>query len=130
MLFEKYIKKVKENKCGLKKIDAQLLIRIRYFCYVMLCSFPRSKNDIPANISDQQFISLNICTTCTLYAFITFIISLCITPIKLIKSLLYYFSTFHQVNFTNVLLFKSAIYVFSVTSTEKFPELSKLYCLT
>ena len=56
MLFEKYIKKVKENKCGLKKIDAQLLIRIRYFCYVMLCSFPRSKNDIPANISDQQFI--------------------------------------------------------------------------
>lgn len=130
MLFEKYIKKVKENKCGLKKIDAQLLIRIRYFCYVMLCSFPRSKNDIPANISDQQFISLNICTTCTLYAFITFIISLCITPIKLIKSLLYYFSTFHQVNFTNVLLFKSAIYVFSVTSTEKFPELSKLHCLT
>ena len=130
MLFEKYIKEVKENKCGLKKIDAQLLIRIRYFCYVMLCSFPRSKNDIPANISDQQFISLNICTTCTLYAFITFIISLCITPIKLIKSLLYYFSTFHQVNFTNVLLFKSAIYVFSVTSTEKFPELSKLHCLT
>ena len=96
----------------------------------MLCSFSCCKNDIPANISDQQFISLNICTTCALYAFITFIISLCITPIKLIKSLLYYFSTFHQVNFTNVLLFKSAIYVFSVTSTEKFPELSKLHCLT
>ena len=72
MLFEKYIKKVKENKCGLKEIDARLLIRIRYFCYVMLCSFPRSKNDIPANISDQQFISLNICTTCILYAFISF----------------------------------------------------------
>ena len=96
----------------------------------MLCSFSCCKNDIPANISDQQFISLNICTTCTLYAFITFIISLCITPIKLIKSLLYYFSTFHQVNFTNVLLFKSAIYVFNVTSTEKFPEQSKLLDVT
>ena len=63
------------------------------------------------------------------YAFITFNISLCITPIKLIKSLLYYMSTLHQFNFTKVLLFKSAIYVFNVTSTEKFPELSKLHCL-
>ena len=66
----------------------------------MLCSFPCCKNDIPANISDQQFISLNICTTCILYMlsyrFITSNISLCITPIKLIKSLLYYLSTFHE----------------------------------
>ena len=98
----------KENRC------ASLLFR--YFCYVMLCSFPCCKNDIPANISDQQFISLNICTPCILYAFITFNISLCITPIKLIKSLLYYMSTLHQFNFTKVLLFKSAIYVFNVTS--------------
>ena len=93
----------------------------------MLCSFSCCKNDIPANISDQQFISLNICTTCTLYAFITFIISLCITPIKLTKSLLYCLSTFRQFNFTNVLLFKSAI---NVTSTEKFPEQSKLLDVT
>ena len=91
----------KENGCA-----SPLL---HYFCYVMLCSFPRCKNDIPANISDQQFISLNICTSCILYAFITFNISLCITPIKFIKSLLYYMSTLHQFNFTKVLLFKSAI---------------------
>ena len=64
------------------------------------------------------------------YAFITFNISLCITPIKLIKSLLYYMSTLHQFNFTKVLLFKSAIYVFNVTSTEKFPEQSKLLDMT
>ena len=64
------------------------------------------------------------------YRFITSNISLCITTIKLIKSLLYYLSTFHQYNFTNVLLFKSAIYVFNVTSTEKFPEQSKLLDVT
>ena len=64
------------------------------------------------------------------YRFITSNISLCITPIKLIKSLLYYLSTFHQYNFTNVLFFKSAIYVFNVTSTEKFPEQSKLLDVT
>ena len=65
-----------------------------------------------------------------LYRFITSNISLCITPIKLIKSLLFYLSTFHRFNFTNVLLFKSAIYVFSATSTEKFPEQSKLVDVT
>ena len=45
---------------------------LRYLCYVMLCSILRCKNDTPANSSDQQFISLNTCTTCILYAFISF----------------------------------------------------------
>ena len=34
MLFEKYIKKVKENKYGPKKIDARLLY---YVTFAMLC---------------------------------------------------------------------------------------------
>ena len=97
----------KENRCA-----SPLL---RYFCYVMLCSFPCCKNDIPANISDQQFISLNICTTCILYMlsyrFITSNISLCITPIKLIKSLLYYLSTFHE--FSRTFYFSSLRFTFS-----------------
>ena len=97
----------KENRCA-----SPLL---RYFCYVMLCSFPCCKNDIPANISDQQFISLNICTTCILYMlsyrFITSNISLCITPINLIKSLLYYLSTFHE--FSRTFYFSSLRFTFS-----------------
>ena len=38
--------------------------------------------------------------------------------------------TLHQLNFTNALIFKTAIYVFNVTSTEKFPEQSKLLDVT
>ena len=109
-------------------------ITLLLLCYALLVSVLQKWHPCKYFWPAVYFIKhlYNLYTICfhIVSLVITSNISLCITPIKLIKSLLYYLSTFHQYNFTNVLLFKSAIYVFNVTSTEKFPELSKLHCLT
>ena len=109
-------------------------ITLLLLCYALLVSVLQKWHPCKYFWPAVYFIKhlYNLYTICfhIVSLVITSNISLCITPIKLIKSLLYYLSTFHQYNFTNVLLFKSAIYVFNVTSTEKFPEQSKLLDVT
>ena len=104
-------------------------ITLLLLCYALLVSVLQKWHPCKYFWPAVYFIKhlYNLYTICfhIVSLVITSNISLCITPIKLLKSLLYYLSTFHQYNFTNVLLFKSAIYVFNVTSTEKFPEQSK-----
>ena len=104
-------------------------ITLLLLCYALLVSVLQKWHPCKYFWPAVYFIKhlYNLYTICfhIVSLVITSNISLCISPIKLLKSLLYYLSTFHQYNFTNVLLFKSAIYVFNVTSTEKFPEQSK-----